>query len=550
MMLHIESGEAEIMSSSPNEPKLVEKHLGRLKVAELSGLLGSHILELLSTLDARMTTPQALANIIVKIHGERGSLRRREIRDFLLSRLTSEEGVSLCQMGQVSSIVPENALKGIDFDTKRNIELLERWYGVSSEEIASHDSQSEGSQKIIALHKLKPHQLNAFRSLRRAIATPDSSVIVHMPYGSGKLRVVATAALDLYRSESEGKSIVWLAPGAALCEEAFQELAQVWKQTGLHDTTILQLYGDHPSRDLDQISGAIAVIDMLRLNGTDAGLKELGSNIMLAVFADAESIVHPLGGEIFRLMSEGGSFSKVGVLAAPGHSVSDEAKEALFNIFPGDRITVENEDQIQSIRDCGGFAGVAAEARDIASPKDSIEAEIYSTLTDEAEALEHSGPDIEALGSSVERNKNLLEILRAEARGDARVIFYAPTRENARLIAGILLMYGVKARAVTGDLSSALRGIEIQRFNAQEESVLCVHGFLLSESITPDATVCVMASPAKSRMAVLSTIGRLVQSRAADLPPLRLIVATDTRMNTSWVGSLSSWSTLNAKDDA
>ena len=522
------------------------EHLARNEAAALTNLLGPATIELLDKLGPDATSPAGLAYFIVNIHGPRGALRRPDIRALLLSKLEKIEATALCQLLGMPVFSPGLTLGKIDFDAAPgNLELLERWYGVANDDSDVPLQASEGSHKAVASHKLHAHQLNAFRDLRRAIAAP-CSVLVHLPFGAGKLRLVATAALDLYRSEADTKSIIWLAPGTAMCEEAFLELQDVWRQLGSRDTTILRLYGDQPTRDLDQLGGSIAVIDILRLNTDDSSLKKLGSVTSVAVFADAESRVHPVGVEIARKMAEGGQFSLIGILSPSGVAIPEgPSRTALNAAFPGPCITVVGEDKVQSLRKVGDFANIDASVVHLtsSSANGSLPDVLPETVNDDT--LDFDATYVNELSNNVERNVSLLEILKKESVGKGRIIFYATTAENARLFAGLLPVQGVKARSVTAEDSPAARDLAFQKFVARDEKVLCVHGFLLSGSSVPDITVCVMATPGKSRAAFLATIGRLAQARDADLPILRLIVAADSQADAGWIDSLSNWSPLN-----
>jgi hypothetical protein len=521
-------------------------HLARHDTSALTALLEPSTMALLRKQGADVTSPTGLAYFIVSVNGERGALRRPDIRRLLLSRLEQSEATDLCNLLQLPTIAPHRTLSGIDFEAPRNLELLDRWYGVANVELEAPFEPSEGSRKALASHKLHAHQLNAFRELRRAISRPPASVLVHMPYGAGKLRLVATATLDLLRSEADDRSVIWLAPGAALCEEAFLELQEVWRQLGSRDTTLLQLYGNHPKRDLDQLGGAIAVIDILRVSKDDQALEALGAVTSVAVFADAESLVHPIGAEIARRMSAGGQFSLVGILASSGAAIPPgPARSALKAAYTEPCITVAANDELQALRDAGDFIEVAGSIVQLTSAMPGTTSTSDGSGAVDDNSLEFDEAYVRELSNNVERNERLLALLVEESKNGGRIVFFAPTPASARLFAGLLPVLGVPARSITSEDSLAARTLAVQRFVAREEKVLCVHGFLLSGSSIPDIALCVMASPGKSKAAFLSTIGRLVQARDTSLPMLRLIVAADAQADIGLVRSLGTWSALD-----
>jgi hypothetical protein len=525
-------------------------HLARNDTTALSVVLGSAIMALLNKLGADVTSQTALAYFVVSMHGERGALRRQDVRELLLLKLESSEAAELCNVLQLPIVAPHRTLNAIDFDAAPSfLEHLDRWYGVETDELAETSETTYGSQKAVASHKLSLHQLNGFRKLRRAIGCPPTSILVHMPFGAGKLRLVATAALDLYRSEADDRSIVWFAPGVAMCEEAFMELQNVWRQLGSRDATILQLYGNHPVRDLDQLQGAIAIIDIHSVNSDDAALVSLGAVTSVVIFGDAENRVHPFGAAIAKRMSTGGSFSTVGILATPADAMDvDPTQIRLAQAFPHTCISMQHDEDFFSLRRVRNFTNIVGTVIHLTDPLDTNATEASVTEVHNDSLLDFDQSYIDELSNNVLRNERLLSILEQESKSQGRVIFFATTAEQARLFAGLLPVHGIKARAVTADESPAKRSLFVQRFVAQDEKVLCLHGFLFVGSSIPDISVCLIATPTKSRSAMISTIGRLVEARDSNLAALKLIVAADSQADVGWVEVLNTWSTLNSKD--
>jgi superfamily II DNA or RNA helicase len=267
----------------------------------------------------------------------------------------------------------------------------------------------------------------------------------------------------------------------------------------------------------------------------------------VAILGDAESRVHPFGAEIVQRMSAGGPFSVVGILATPAAAIAaGTIRTSLKEAFPDACITIASDDDLQSLRRIGDFTDIAGTVVNLTDPlccSDSVGGAPSDAPNDGA--LDFVQGYADELSNNVVRNEQLLSILELESKGQGRVVFFATTAKQARLFAGLLPVHGVKARAVTADESPAGRSLAVQRFVARDEKILCVHGFLLVGSTIPDISVCVIAAPTKSRSAMISTIGRLVQARDPNLPPLKLIVAADSQADVGWVGALSTWSTLD-----
>jgi len=532
-------------SSTGRAMALLVEHLSRHEAKVLESLLGPSIIELLSKkLDPVGNNPKGLAYFLVKIHGDHEVLRRPDIRALLLSKLKQEEATELCELLQKPAISPHQTLAGINFDTARNLELLGRWYGVDSDDFQVSIQHPEGSQKAIASHKLRAHQLSAFRELRRAIDSP-STTLVHMPFGAGKLRLVATAVLDFFRSVDDDRSVVWFAPGAAMCEEAFLELRDVWKQLGSRDITIFQLYGSYPPRDLDRLGGTIAVIDILRISKDDLALQKLGANTSVAILADAQDLVHPVGACIVQKMSEGGQFPLVGILPSSGAAIPLGAgRDDLKRAFSRCITVASGEEDLLSLGNIGDFKHIAGSVVHLTDVQSSAEAALHAS---DDLSLEFEQAYVSELDNNVLRNENLLALLQKESQENGRIVFYATTPASARLFAGLLPVLGIPAVSITAEESPAARTIAIQRFVSREErGVLCIHGFLLPGSSIPDLNLCVMASPIRSKASFLSTIGRVVQARDEKFTTLRLLVAADSQTDTTVVESLGTWTTLGS----
>ncbi|HCF0211499.1 DEAD/DEAH box helicase [Pseudomonas aeruginosa] len=518
--------------------KLVD-HLARCDTASLKPLLGDATFNLLERVGGDALNSEGLSYLIVSMHGDVGALRSRAIRDLIFSKLSSDEGRALCELLQLPASAALMTLRSVDFDSNPlNLEMLIRWFGVSYDAADLSARITEGSRKAIAKNKLRHHQLVAFCELRRSISSPGSSILVHMPFGAGKLRLVATAVLDLYRSESDGKTILWLTPGEALCEEAFSELRNVWEQLGSRDVTIFRLYGDHPTPDFRNLGNCIVVADITKLGHADDGLEELGRRARIIVLGDAERAFHPVGEEIIYKMSKDSTFSLVGILASPSSIIDFSSSGAALRArFSNSYITMNDDDPCKLLRESGDVDEVVAEVQDI---KSGVAPFVGCNV------LDFSFEYIDLLSKDVERNCALLELLISEARTSGRVLFFATTAEHARLFLGLLALRGVRAMSLTSEKTPEERTILMQKFNARDEKILCVHGFFVSGDSVPELSVAVIATPSLSTSVFLGMVGRLASGRGTDKNRLRLVVVSDSNPEQRrLVETLGTWNKLD-----
>lgn len=514
--------------------KLVE-HLARCDTASLVPLLGDATMALLERVGNGAMVPLGLAELVVSSYGEDGALRNPAIRRLLFSNLEGDEGRVLCDLLGLSAAAPLMTLTGADFDhDPHNTEMLFRSFGVPYE--AEDVRDLESSRKATASHKLRGHQADAYRKLRRKIADPAACALVHMPFGAGKLRLVATAVLDLYRSEPDGRVVVWFAPGEALCEEVFNELGEMWQQLGSRDVTLYRLYGDRPIPDLGNLGTCIVVADIEKFTENTPGLTELGRNTRVIVLGDAEHMGHPLTAAVIEKMSEEGAFSIVGISATPGNVIDESpSRKAIGMRFSGSCIHIENEDPVGLLQAAGDVAAISIEIRN--PPKNNIPAD--------DSGLDLSSEASIALSMDVDRNEAILELLLAEAKTASKIVFFATTAEHARLFSGLLRLRGVRAMAVTGGMSSEQRALVIQKFNAREEKILCVHGIFISGAAVSGVSVGVVAAPTISAAVLSEMVGRLASDRNASDNPLKFIIVADPIPGfVRLIESLGTWNEL------
>ncbi|MEX3938187.1 DEAD/DEAH box helicase [Paraburkholderia sp. BR10937] len=501
--------------------KLLE-HLARSAPELLRPLLGAEAISLIERVGSEALTQRGLAYMIVSRLGENRVLRDPQVRGLVFDTLEASEADNLVELLELPPIAARMTLNHANFDTDiQRLHVLEQWYGIASRDPGQSPQDREGSRKVSARNILRPDQLNAYRELRRIIGKPPACALVHMPVGAGKLRLVSTAILDMFRSEPDGRVIVWFAPGEALCEEAFRELTEIWEQLGSRDVTIYRLYGNRPIRDLEGLENCIVIADIVTFDEQAPGLETLGSKASVIVLADAENVKHSSVSAIVEKMSASGATSVVGILASPTQILDfDGPQSSLKRIFNDSCVAINGSGSI-------GYLGVSGGIRAVTGELFELSAECSEN--EEPLALNFDPEYLDRLSKDVERNQSLLKLLVKESKGLGRLVFFATTAEHAKLFVGFLALYGVDAVSITAEESMEYRKIAIQKFNAREQAkVLCVHGFLLSGNLVPNLSTAIIAVPTLSKAVFLSMVGRLLDVQDIEANQLRLIVVADS----------------------
>lgn len=518
------------------ESRLVA-HLARCDASSLTALLGEATMALLTRVGSDAIVPSGLAELVVHILGEDGALREPVVRKLLFDKLKPEEGRHLCELLMVATYAPATTLAGVDFDNDlTNAALLRRYYNVAAEVGAT---LVESTQNATADHQLRTHQVNAYRKLRRLITDPTATALVHMPFGAGKLRTVATAVLDLYRGEADGRLIVWLAPGEVLCDKAFNELRSVWQQIGSRNVTAFRIYGCHPTPDLDKIINGIVVADVAKLFESEAGLISLGRRTRAVVLGDAEMLSHEKAASVVDTMTREGVFSIVGISASSADVISARSTlQVLAGRFSSACVSIEAEDPAALLRAAGDVDPITVEIVAIASERPNARTTMGIDLSTE---------ELDEISRDVERNHALLEIVLAEAKAAMTpIVFYATTAEHARLFAGLLRLRGMRAAAITGEMSPHQRTLALQKFTARSDKILCLHDCFASGADIPSVSTAVLARPTTSSALIHEMVGQLASSRCQPEIPLRIVVVDDPVLDYLVLArGLANWDPLN-----
>lgn len=500
--------------------RLVE-FLSRCDFESLTNLVGDTTVTLLKKVVTESLNPESLAFLIVSVLGEEGALRNKTVRQLLFSKLDTEEGKKLCELLQLPTSTALTTLNSTNFDINPfNFELLTRWFAVPYSASELTNREIEVSRKTVASHKLRSHQLNAFRKLRTAIANPNASALVHMPWGAGKLRLVATAVVDLYRSERDGQVVLWLTPGEALCDDAFNELRAVWEHLGSRDITIYRLYGNRDTPDLGSLENCIIVADIAKIKSEDADLDKLGKKARVVIFGDAEHISKPAGANILTNLSKESDLSLIAISASSGSEITSSSDSGeLHQRFCDSYITIDCAEPIRLLGESNDLCNIKIEVKDIDCDA--------GTIT-KSENLEYDAREVERISKDVNRNQALLELIISESETtQGNVVFYATTGDQARLFAGLLAFRGIQAMSVTSDKSPEERDREMQKFHARNGKILCVHGFFISGSSVPNIAKAIIALPTLSHSVFYGMIGRLGSARLTE-GHLKIVAVADS----------------------
>ncbi len=528
----------------------LKQHLAKRTVEVLTPLLGQEFVELLHYVGQEALAPAVIAETIVTSRGAAALLKEPAIVALLIDHLSDEDAVHLCTALSQPTLMPKATLREVDFNRPNFQKTMFEWYGVPYSRPT--DGKVELSRRASSAWKMRAFQAPTYRRLRRALNQPAGKALVHMPFGSGKLRAVVTAVLEAFRSEEDGGNIFWLAPDDCLAEEAVNELEAVWYQLGLRDLTTYTLFGGADLPLLDGLSNAVVVSDIVSLvKGVEKWrrddidhsqvLGDFGARTKYVVLEDATQVDLDPVKVFLEAMRAQSDFKLIGICGSPALAVEQSmTRSALRDAFDGNIVEMDDDEPIVALRRVGETDPIEVLA--IASPLTVLEG------ADDPVALPSDAAQV--LSQHAARNKILLDQLLALAPIEDRLVFYAATAMQARLFASMLSLKGKPAMALTDEMTASQRSVEVTRFNADEHmQVLCVHGTLVSSERLDKITAVVLGKPIVSGAVLYEVVGRLASSRKRLASPVKIYAVRDpVPRYLNLIDNLASWSRLSAGD--
>ena len=345
--------------------------------------------------------------------------------------------------------------------------------------------------------ELFDYQNEVMGELISCIENSQDRVLLQLPTGSGKTRIMMEAIQQLTTKNDSPYTVLWLAHSEELLEQAISTFKKVWSSKGTYSATIHRLYGHYNPNDLLFSNSIIfaGLQKISRLNINDELFKEIKGNVSLVVVDEAhKSLANTYERSISELISNNDA-TLVGVTATPGRSFDTSPENREFAKFFNDNlITPElGEDPIKTLQEMEILASIN---RKIIDTNISIsDYEVNSTT-------------LKTLGRMKARNIILMDEILLQVKENKPTLVFSCSVEHSRLLAMGLAQRGVSAAYVDYTKSSASRRTDIERFQNGEISVLINFGVLTTGFDAPEIQALIIARPTTSLILYSQMIGR------------------------------------------
>jgi DNA repair protein RadD len=505
------------------------------KTAALRKLIGSSVVEVLEGLNPDLLSEDHLGKFAASLIEPSEALRNAEQRDQIINLLPLPKARELAERLSVSDgkdlyVNLRTAAARPDF-----LPALFSFFGVVRDARAPLDVPASLAT-ITPAYPLFDHQRVAATKVERALSEPPRKVVLHMPTGSGKTRT-AMHIVASHLKANEPTVICWLAQNAELLDQAAGEFEHAWNFLGNRPVDMARFWG-HRHPDLSVAQDGLIVAGLGKMRALDerdpSTLLRIADRTSLTVIDEAHQAIAPTYASILTaLHTKRPRNALLGLTATPGRTWSDIAEDRkLSDYFDNRKVTLEvkgYDDPVTFLIEQGYLARPTFRTL-------NSEAGLQLSQTDIHE-LSHSidvpTAILERLGSDAQRNLKIVTAIQDLAGRHRRIIVFAPSVENARLLAAILSAQGIEAGVVTAETPTSERERIIRSFrsSANRPMVIVNFGVLTTGFDAPATSAAVIARPTLSLVLYSQMIGRATRGpRAGGNAEAEIVTVADPHL--------------------
>ena len=489
------------------------------KIKGLKDLIGQSTVDVLEGLDPELTKGEKLGEIAARLIDPSEALRNPVMRDQIINLLPLPKARELAERLRVTNNRQLFVNLRQATSDKSVLPLLFSFFGVVRDTRAPKDTPANTSVQSPS-YGLFQHQRVAADKVCRALSEPPRKVVLHMPTGAGKTRTAMHIVAEHLRTH-EPTLVCWLAQNAELLDQAANEFEKAWSHLGNREVNLLRFWGNKRTDPLAATDGFM-VAGLGKMHAFDAhdsaSMLRLADRTSLVVIDEAHQAIAPTYASILSaLYTKRPNTALLGLTATPGRTWSDITEDQkLSDFFDNRKITLEVE----------GYADPVT----FLIKEGYLAQPLFRTLNSQA-GLELSRKDIrdlsvvidipqgilQRLGDDTQRNLKIIAGIEDLATRHRRIIVFAPSVENARLISALLIARGYESDVVTGKTETTERDRIVKRFrsNNSQPMILSNYGVLTTGFDAPIISAALIARPTMSLVLYSQMVGRATRGPKA-----------------------------------
>ncbi len=505
------------------------------KDAELRKLIDPSILDTMQGLNPDLISGNHLSKFVENLIDPSQALRDTQICKQIIRMLPLPKARELGQrlgIKQQSTLYKDLCTKAAE---KSVIEILESFFGVVRDVRAPTENSSD-LVRVQADYSLFDHQRLAAERVMKALTNPPRKILLHMPTGSGKTRTAMHIVATHLRQHAP-TVVCWLAYSSELLDQAAEELIEAWRFLGNREIDILRFWGPRKPNVLNIHDGVIvsglgkmAILD----NRHPTTMLRLADRVSLTIIDEAHQAIAPTYASVLTtLHSKRPHNALLGLTATPGRSWSDIAEDRkLSEYFDEQKVSLEVD----------GYSDPVTFLID----KKYLARPIFHTLNSDA-GLQLNDDDVRTLSSAIDiptgildrlgmdtkRNLKVLSAVEDLLTRHRRILVFAPSVENARILSSLLTLRGHEASVVTGKSTASERERIIRRFRSSNQTPMVIfnYGVLTTGFDAPATSAAIIARPTRSLILYSQMVGRATRgARAGGNNQAEIITVVDPHL--------------------
>ncbi len=373
--------------------------------------------------------------------------------------------------------------------------------------------EAEGPPELGDLHLYQERIAERIKQLFD-VPTQANRGLVSLPTGAGKTRVAVQAIVEHMACVDDDVRVVWLAETDELCEQAVQTWWSIWRAFGRPGAplSINRLWSSNHANERDGLQVVVASAAKLASIVSDSDWADeygwLRRPDLIVVDEAHRSIVKQYN-QILRALSDTRRLTDtdtplLGLTATPFRGFNRDETDRLIKRYQRrlDEGVFDGEEVHAHLQQIGVLARVRQE--------ELRGADI--TLTDaEKEDVDQfgqlSGRVTAELSEDEERNNTIVKSVLGLPE-TARVLLFATSTENARVLAALISYHGVEARAVDANTPKPARRRYIEDFKSGAVRILTNYSVFAEGFDVPAVDAVYITRPTFSPNVYQQMIGR------------------------------------------
>ena len=493
--------------------------VGRWGADSIEIVLGRDVVELVRHLADEADSITMLRRVTCSLLQNRTDqlMSRADVLRLCLDAMSMRKREELTKRLQISDI---DSLANLDPTRERTLwRAFLGFFGIASH-TSEHMKASLERDTIRPEFGLFPHQRAVADKVCAAIRGGRGRVVLHLPTGAGKTRVVMHV-VSRFLTASEPLVVLWLANSAELLDQAADGFCEAWNHLGNREVDLIRFWRHHEP-ELRMVSDGIVIAGFQKIHNfrkkDPIGLLRLANAAGLVVVDEAHQAIAPTYRDLIETVAETGKHNALlGLTATPGRTWSDiSADEELSEFFGKQKVTLEvdGSDDPVGFLIGEGYLSRPSFRRINAAPEDVPGNRVIGG----GRAQDYDANLLEGLSRRVGRNVLIVEeIRRLISVGHSRIIVFGATVRHSDVLAAALSATGVDARVVTAETPYGIRARDIRDFRkvSMAPIVMCNCGVLTTGFDAPRASAAVIARPTKSLVLYSQMVGRVTRGPKA-----------------------------------